>query len=104
MIIMDIISQPIDSPQGLEILAKEIGGYFIKVVIDIEKEILSAGAKMHIDEEAQLLSMGSSQSNLWGGGYDLETKEITHDSIINNKPGVNNSSEILGTEIRVKVV
>ena len=86
----------------LEELAQEIGGFYIKVVVDLEKEILVAGAKMHIDEEKMLLELGSQQKNLWGGGYDLEIKQITFDSIINNKPGINTSSDILDPDIRKK--
>ena len=84
-------------------LAREIGGFFIKVVVDLDKNILCAGAKMHVDEERELLNNGSLKENLWGGGYNLEEKIITYDSIINNKPGINNSSEILDQNIRLKL-
>lgn len=83
-------------------LAKEIGGFYIKVVVDIENEVLVAGAKMHVDEEEILLEKGGRQENLWGGGYDLETKQVTFDSIINNKPGINSSSDILDSGVRKK--
>lgn len=89
-------------PIELKELASEIGGFFIKVVVDLEKEILAAGAKMHVDEEQLLIENDSKQVNLWGGGYDLETKQITYDSIINNKPSINASSDILDPDIREK--
>lgn len=95
------ISSRIDNRE-LEELAKEIGGFYIKTVVDIEKKALVAGAKMHLDEEKILLEKGSKQEDLWGGGYDLETRQITFDSIINNKPGVNPSSDILDKEVRAK--
>jgi hypothetical protein len=95
------ISKPEDC-EKLTRLAEEIGGFYIKVVIDIKNEILVAGAKMHVDEEKILLDQGSSQQDVWGGGYDLETKQITFDSIINNKPGINSSSDILDPEVRSK--
>jgi hypothetical protein len=86
----------------LDELAQEIGGFFIKIVVDIEREVLVAGAKMHIDEEKVLLEQGSKQQSLWGGGYDLETKQVSFDSIINNKPGMNSSSDILDPNVRMK--
>jgi hypothetical protein len=86
----------------MKALADEVGGFYIKVVVDLEKEVMAAGAKMHVDEKQMLLDNGSKKGSLWGGGYDLETKQVTFDSIINNKPGVNSSSDILDPETRRK--
>lgn len=99
---MKTISEPI-AGEELQKLANEIGGFFIKVVIDLDKNILCVGAKMHVEEEEDLIKNGSLKENLWGGGYNLEEKIITYDSIINNKPGINNSSEILDQSIRSKL-
>ncbi len=98
---MKIINSPVENEE-LNQLAEEIGGFYIKVVIDVKKEVMSAGAKMHVDEERMLLDQGSDQGDLWGGGYDLETKQVTYDSIINNKPGSNASSDILNPDMRQK--
>lgn len=76
---------------------------YVKVVIDIEKEILCAGAERHVDEEQELLKNGSVQSNLWGGGIDIETEEIDYNSMINLRPNQDNPSrDILSKEIRTK--
>lgn len=96
-----IINNPVEKAE-LTKLAEEIGGFYIKVVVDVEREVMAAGAKMHVDEEQLLLEQGSRKENLWGGGYDLEVGEVTFDSIINNKPGVNASSDILNPDIRNK--
>ncbi len=98
---MKVILNPIDFVE-LEALAENIGGFYVKVVVDLKKEILAAGAKMHVDEEELLLRNGSNKNDLWGGGYDLDNKEIKFDSIINNRPIVNNSSEILDFTTRDK--
>jgi len=98
---MKILTTPVEAEE-LKELAQEIDGFYIKVVVDLEKEILSAGAKMHVDEEQMLIENGSDKNNLWGGGYDLETKHVAFDSIINIKPGVNASSDILEPAIRKK--
>lgn len=74
---------------------------FIKVVVDIEKEILCAGADRHVDEEQELLKNGSKQSNLWGGGLDLESGEIDYNSMINLRPNQDNPSrDVLSLEVR----
>ena len=76
---------------------------YVKVVVDIEKEILCAGADRHVDEEQELLKTESRQSNLWGGGLDLETGEIDYNSMINLRPNQDNPSrDILLKEIREK--
>lgn len=77
--------------------------FYIKTVIDIEKEICSAGCDRHFDSEKILLDRGSRQSDLWGGGIDLETKIIDFNSFINIRPTDNNTSnEIQNEEIRAK--
>ncbi len=94
-----VIDKPI-KPTEAEALAQEIEGFYIKVVADLNKRIICAGSRMHFDEEQELLRSGSKQQDLWGGGYDLDEKQITLDSIINNRPGENSSEEILDPEIR----
>ena len=81
-------------------ISEHFGGY-IKVVVDIEKEIICAGADRHVDEEQELLKNGSIRSNLWGGGLDLETGESDYNSVINLRPNQENPSrDILSKEIR----
>lgn len=74
---------------------------YIKTVIDVEKKICSAGCNRHFEGEKILLDQGSKQSNLWGGGLDIETKEIDYNSFINIRPNDNNTSnEIQNAKIR----
>ena len=83
-------------------ISEHFDGY-VKVVVDIEKEMLCAGADRHVDEEQMLLENGSKQSDLWGGGLDIETGEIDYNSMINLRPNQDNPSrDILSTEIRKK--
>ncbi len=80
--------------------AADLDGY-VKVVVDVRRQILSAGGKLHSDGERLLLEDGSKQADLWGGGIDLETNEIDFDSMINLRPGQGNSSrEVLDQNIR----
>ena len=91
------------SQENLQKVAQDLEGY-IKVVIDIEKGILTAGGLRHVEGEQLLLHNGSRQENLWGGGLDLETGEIDFDSMINIRPSQNNPSrEVLSPEVRGKM-
>lgn len=88
----------------LKKVAEDLDGY-IKVVVDIERKILTAGGKRHFEGEQKLLESGSKQENLWGGGLDLETGEIDFDSMINIRPNQGNSSrEVLSQDIRDKMI
>jgi len=83
-------------------LLEELDPY-IKTVIDLELEVCSAGARMHYEEEKVLMDSGSRQSDLWGGGFDTQTKTIAFDSMVNLRPNDNNlSNEILDSELRKK--
>jgi hypothetical protein len=82
---------------------KEVFDTYIKTVIDIKKKICSAGCDRHYESEEILLKEGSTQSVIWGGGLDLETKDIDFNSFINIRPSDNNTSnEIQNSEIRSK--
>ena len=91
------------SKEQLQELAKHFDGY-IKVVVDIERGILSGGGDRHFDEEKILLDNGSLQKNLWGGGFDTKTTEIDYNSIINLRPNQDNPSrDVLSLDIRKKI-
>lgn len=81
---------------------KEQFDSYIKTVIDVEKKICSAGADRHFESEAILLQQGSEQTNIWGGGIDLETKDIDFNSFINIRPAQNKSNEIQDQALRKK--
>jgi hypothetical protein len=88
--------------EELEDISSHFEGY-TKVVVDLEREILVAGAERHVDEEQLLLENGSKQKVLWGGGVDLETREIDYNSMINLRPGQDNPSrDILDKKIRAR--
>lgn len=76
---------------------------YIKTVIDIERQLCSAGMNRHFEGEQILLEDGSKQSDLWGGGIDLETKEIDFNSFINIRPRDNNTkNEIQSEKIKMR--
>lgn len=80
---------------------REVFDTYIKTVIDIDQKICSAGADLHADSEKVLLEQGSKQSDIWGGGIDLEANVIDFNSFINIRPSDNNpSNDIQDPEIR----
>lgn len=82
---------------------REFFDTYIKTVIDVNKKICSAGMDRHFEGEKILLDQDSKQSDVWGGGIDLETKIIDFNSFINIRPNDhNNSNEILDPKIRRK--
>ncbi len=96
---LKIIEEKADE-ETMNSVSEDLNGY-VKVVVDIEKEILAAGGSMHVQGEELLLKNGSQQKNLWGGGLDLDTNQIDYDSMINMRPNQGNSSrEVLGLNIR----
>lgn len=57
----------------------------------------------HFEGEQLLLKQGSRQSDLWGGGVDLETKMIDYNSFINIRPNDGNmSNEIQNYKTRAR--
>ncbi len=82
---------------------KECFDVYIKTVIDVEKKTCSAGMDRHFEGEKILLDQGSSQSDIWGGGVDIETKEVDYNSFINIRLSDNNlSNEIQDPTLRKK--
>lgn len=87
----------------LKKVAQDLDGY-IKFVVDINLGVLTAGGLRHFEGEKMLLEQGSKQSDLWGGGLDLESGELDFDSMINIRPSDNNPSrEVLSPEVRQQV-
>ena len=65
---------------------------YIKTVIDIKNKVCSAGCDRHFESEKILLDQESHQTDLWGGGIDLETMTIDGNSMINIRPTQGNAS------------
>ena len=100
---IEYIDSPITKEQVKEIALQRFGD-MVKVVVDIEKEVMAIGAELHADEEAFLLDKGSKQENLWGINIypDLLMPDaLEYDSMINIRPSQNNGSRsVEGEAIR----
>jgi len=79
-------------------------GTYIKLAVDIERNILAGGGEFHADCEAALLENDSEQKNIWGADWNPFTQEVTFESFINIRPSQNNRSmEIQDVLIRDRV-
>ena len=70
-------------------------GDYIKLAVDVERNILAGGGESHAECEAVLLSIDSTQQNIWGAGLSLKTQQIEYDSIINIRPSQGNRSIVI---------
>ena len=79
----------------------------MKMVVDVEKEILAGDAELHADLEALLLENGSRQYDLWGINiYPEQSDEdyIEFTALINIRPSqANRSMEVENPETRAKI-
>jgi hypothetical protein len=97
-----IIREPA-TPEQIEDMLKT-WDVFIKIAIDIEREILAGGAVRHYQCEQELLKDGSKQRDIWGADWSPYTQEMVFESIINIRPSENNRSMIIQSpQIRERV-
>ena len=89
-------------------IAEQQFGYLVKVVVDIDQEIMAVGGEMHADEEVILMEQeGSKREYTWGINLYPEKSEeewIEFDSVINIKPFYGNRSRgVDNPEVRIKI-
>ena len=94
-----ILSEPISKKDFLNCTHKNFGEYMVKLVVDLEREILAYDAEWHADLEAELLLDDSAQKDLWGFNFYPETDILEYNSLINIRPAENRSTDILDPEI-----
>ncbi|MDY6939769.1 MAG: DUF5674 family protein [Cyanobacteriota bacterium] len=99
---IELIRERATSKQ-VEQMLESLGSY-IKLAVDIDREILAGGGELHADCEAVLLDAGSQQENIWGADWYPQTQEVGYESLINIRPRQNNRSmEIQDPIVRSKV-
>lgn len=77
---------------------------FVKVAVDIKREILSMECLMHVDCAQELVEDGSDWGDVWGAGIFPITKEIDFTSLVNIRPKIGNRSmDIQLSDVRKKV-
>lgn len=81
----------------------------MKIVVDVEREILAIDGELHADLEDLLLQSGSKQEHLWGANiYPSKGKEspdfIEFTAVINIRPSLGNKGmEIADPWIRKRI-
>ncbi len=76
---------------------------YIKLAVDIKREVLAGGGILHADCEAILLKDGSKQEDIWGADWIPDSKQISFEALINIRPQDNPSMRIKDSVIREKV-
>jgi hypothetical protein len=77
---------------------------YIKVAVDVEREILVGGGEYHADCEEVLLEEGSRQEDLWGADWHPNSRTVEFGALINIRPEQNNRGmEIESPELRQKM-
>lgn len=77
---------------------------YIKLAVDIEREIAAGGGALHADCEAMLLEDGSRQEDIWGADWIPSSREVRYEVLINIRPSqANPSMTILDPSIRAQV-
>lgn len=98
---MKLVRNPL-SAQEINDIREKFGDY-IKITADIEKNEIVVGCRLHADGEKILLTNGSKQDDIWGGGLDFISKEADATAVLNLRPNLdNNSLEILDQSRRKK--
>jgi hypothetical protein len=59
---------------------------YIKLAVDVERNILAGGGEYHADCEEVLLEDGSRQEDIWGADWYPETREVIFVALINIRP------------------
>jgi hypothetical protein len=94
--------------EELKKMAEEMFGDLVKVVVDVEKEIMAVNGELHSDEQELLIEKGSKPENLWGINiYPQVDNEnwIEFDSVINLKPHFGNRTRgVDNPEIKEKII
>lgn len=63
---------------------------FIKLAVDLDREILAGGGELYSDCEQALLLDGSKQEHVWGGDWFPDVQEVGFESLINIRPRQDN--------------
>jgi hypothetical protein len=77
---------------------------YIKLAVDVERNILGGGGEYHADCEEVLLEDGSRQENIWGADWYPESRTVGFGALINIRPQQDNRGmEIENPRLREKI-
>lgn len=95
---MIILLREAATPDQLAEMLQVFGSY-IKLAVDVEREVVAGGGELHYDCEQALLEDGSRQGDVWGADWDV-AGEVRFESLINirsrqSNPGMELQSPLL---------
>jgi len=89
--------------QEIREMTEELTTY-IKLAVDVERDILAGGGEYHADCEEVLLEDGSRQEDIWGADWYPESKTVEFIALINIRPRQDNRGmEIKDPKVRGKI-
>jgi Protein of unknown function (DUF5674) len=101
-----IVREPIPA-ETVEAYARAWFGDMVKIVIDVERELLALGGELHADGEELLLAEGSLQKDIWGANvypFRDPADRLEHTALINIRPAHGNRSmEVESPVLRGKI-
>lgn len=89
-----IVREPLLSNQWEE-YARQTYGDMVKIVVDVQRQILGIGGQLHADAEQLLIEDGSRQEDVWGANVFIgrpNHDRIEYESLINVRPSLGNRS------------
>ncbi|MBU4458617.1 hypothetical protein KKF60_01815 [Patescibacteria group bacterium] len=94
--------------EELKEMSKKMFESLVKIVVDIEKEIMAVDGELHSEEQELLIENGSKYENLWGVNIypDNQNEDwIEFDSMINLKPALGHRTRgVENLEIKEKII
>jgi len=91
------------TPEHIREMLEELETY-IKLAVDVERNILAGGGEYHADCEEALLEDGSRQEDIWGADWYPESKTVEFIALINIRPRQGNRGmEIEELSLRTKI-
>jgi hypothetical protein len=77
---------------------------YIKLAVDVERDILAGGGEYHADCEEVKLEDGSRQEDIWGADWYPEHRKVEFGALINIRPRQGNRSmEIEDPKLRDRI-
>jgi len=91
------------TPVMMSQMMQSLGSY-VKLAVDVRREVLAGGGELHADCEQVLLEDGSRQEDIWGADWLPSSQEVQFEALINIRPRQNNfSMTIQDAAIRERV-
>ncbi len=91
------------TPEQIADMLTELENY-IKLAVDVERNILAGGGEYHADCEEVLLEDGSRQDDIWGVDWHPGSKAVDFIALINIRPRQGNRGmDIEDSNLRKKI-